>query len=140
MNKLFRTLSFLICFALLMTLVPAEMPAAFAEEVTETQEILEETPVPQAVETSAEEDGAAPEKTEPEQAESAPDAPSDAGDTDAAPSEEPSVGPSTEPSTEPSLEPSVEPSAEVQPTPAAEEELPAINYAEKASRSPAFVK
>ena len=140
MNKLFRTLSFLICFALLMTLVPAEMPAAFAEEVTETQEILEETPVPQAVETSAEEDGAAPEKTEPEQAESAPDAPSDAGDADAAPSEEPSVGPSTEPSTEPSLEPSVEPSAEVQPTPAAEEELPAINYAEKASRSPAFVK
>ena len=140
MNKLFRTLSFLICFALLMTLVPAEMPAAFAEEVTETQEILEETPVPQAVETSAEEDGAAPEKTEPEQAESAPDAPSDAGDADAAPSEEPSVGPSTEPSTEPSLEPSVEPSAEVQPTPAAEEEAPAINYAEKASRSPAFVK
>ena len=58
MKKMFRALSLLICFALLVTLVPANFPVAFASEVTQEQEILAETPVSQSEETTA------PEKTD----------------------------------------------------------------------------
>ena len=47
MKKMFRALSLLICFALLITLVPANFPVAFASEAEEEQVILAETPVSQ---------------------------------------------------------------------------------------------
>ena len=136
MKKMYRALSLLICFALLVTLVPANFPVAFASEVTQEQEILAETPVSQAEETTA------PEKTDdaPASGDPTPDAPSEGENG----SSEPSTAPSPDASAEPSVEPSVEPSAEApedeQLMPVDVDETPAINYSEKASKSPAFVK
>ena len=140
MKKMYRALSLLICFALLVTLVPANFPVAFASEVTQEQEILAETPVSQAEETTA------PEKTDdaPASGDPTPDAPSEGENGSSEPSTAPSPDASAEPSAEPSVEPSVEPSAEApedeQLMPADVDEAPAINYSEKASKSPAFVK
>ena len=138
MKRMLRALSLLICFALLVTLVPANFPVAFASEAEEERVILAETPAPQAAESSA------PEKTDDASDDPTPDAPSEGENGSSEPSISPSPDASAEPSVDPSAEPSVEPSAgapeDEQLMPADVDEVPAINYSDKASKSPAFVK
>ncbi len=141
MKRMFRVLSLLICFALLVTLVPADFPVAFASEVEVEQVIMSETPAPQAAETSAPEKADdAPDGTAPDSDDPTPDAPAEGENSSSEPSTAPSPDASADPSVEPSVEPSAEAPKDAQPESADVDEAPAINYSEKASKSPAFVK
>ena len=154
MKNLFRALSFVICFALLMTLVPMELLGACASAAAE--EASEPSVTPTAIVEDAPADGDASDKSaaanETVSSDPTPDAPSGDEDVDSEPSDAPSADPSAaptvlataEPTAESSADPSAEPSAEAPeetpPAEDAEDEEPAINYSDRASKSPAFVK
>ena len=148
MKKLFRVLALLTCFALLVTLVPDDLPKAYARENIEEQSSVEESGSDAQEQASGEPKESVPSDVQSGGSDTTP--PPSGGETTTEPSEAPSAEPSGEPTAEPSTEPSAEPSVEPSTEPSAEpsEEAPVdelaaedeIDYAAKASRSPAFVR